>query len=324
MDIERLELQTPAKVNLFLGVSPGTQEGYHQLNSVFHTVDLTDTLIFEPAPYFEVITEGMDIPQEQNIAYKAGLGFARVCGPKFCLSNGFIESEEGVFEPPFRITIIKNIPSGAGLGGGSSNAAAVLYGLAHIYDNVDKQGRLIYDLARSLGSDVSFFLQGGAALMEGRGDRVSAVLPAIDAPIVLLKPEESVSTPLAYKTFDTAPIIPPTPDQMVQALEDGNVAAVGAALYNNLAPAAMQIEPQVQAVYKALAKTSGVYGALVSGSGSTVFALCETDERAEEIAHIGRESGLWGYATRICESSICISDEQRRAPQSSRTARLWR
>lgn len=305
----RIIVKAPAKVNLYLGVSNRVVEGFHELETMYHSIDLCDTLTFElhdgaPVESERILlmcTPEVDVPLEENLVYKALCGLAKKAG------RDIVSSDEQL-----RISVEKCIPEQGGLAGGSSDAAAALIALCALW-GIDSCGDLCREAAGELGSDVPFFLYGGCAYMAGKGDKLCERLAPIEAPIVLVNdPTTGVSTAKAYQAFDTLSCLVPGADTMLAALNESNnrVSCVAEALYNNLEPAARIVSPHLSVHLDWLAEQDGVKASLLSGSGSVAFALCDDDESARRIELAAIEKGLWAYATRTCAEGVqIISDE---------------
>lgn len=191
--------------------------------------------------------------------------------------------------------IEKHIPTQGGLGGGSSDAAAVLVGLAQRWGLAPDDDR-VEEVARSLGADVAFFLRGGCAQLGGAGEAFRRSLASSSQAVVLVKPSEGVSTAEAYRTFDEHPVaVPP-------ALLETAAAAAAAAdvpLFNNLAPAAEALLPELAEVRAWLAERAGVDAVLLSGSGSATFALVGSFSEASRIATEATSRGWWARPTTL-------------------------
>lgn len=286
----------PAKVNLFLGVGPARPDGYHSVTTVLHTLSLHDTLIAHPSDTLSVeCVPDLRIPVEQNLVFRAAVAMGRAFG----------------IEPAVRIELHKHVPHGAGLGGGSSDAAAVVAMLAHLW-GIDPSSDDCRTVAASLGADVPFFLgPTGAALMTGRGDEIAESLPALEGtPVLLLKPPQAVSTSAAYAAFDTAPSTPGDHALAVRALQAGDVAALAASLDNNMASASARVVPAVADALAWVREALGVRGATVAGSGSAVFGICDSVESANAAAAAAAtESGWWTAVTALAGSGVTIDDE---------------
>lgn len=217
------------------------------------------------------------------------------------------------------IRIEKNIPAESGLGGGSADAAAALLGAACFWqateDSLDD--RLLRKVATDIGVDVSFFLDGGCALMKGRGDVFERRLTPSKAPLVVIRPEAGVSTAEAYRAFDgeSVPV-----DEALLAAADAASSADEVPLYNNLEGAAFSIEPELAeakawleskseyldgAWCKSGREMEGAMGCeaqpaqpvLMSGSGSAIFAVCKTYADAVSLSALAKSNGWWARAT---------------------------
>ena len=295
----------PAKVNLHLAIGAKRPDGFHDAVSILHALSIHDTVYVRRtanapgdglAVHAEMLGhEGIDvpdIPQESNIAYKAVFELARRIG----------RNEDEAID----IHIEKCIPTQAGLGGGSSDAAATLVALARFWD-VNPTSDAVMAAAQALGSDVAFFLRGGCVYCTGRGDVIDHALKPMSASVVLVKTEAGVSTGAAYRAFDEAPT--PIPDPIAQAALEAQDAA-SLELFNNLAPASEQLLPELAAVRAWLLAQDGVTAALLCGSGSTTFALCADFATACRIAAEARKHGHWARTTTFSPIGALIVPNQ--------------
>ena len=196
------------------------------------------------------------------------------------------------------MTLEKHIPAGAGLGGGSSDAAATLLALCRLWD-LDIPSSSLSDIAAGLGSDVPFFLTEGTALAEGRGERLTNLRPAAGLWLALAKPAASLPTPAVYAAFASGGVYRADDGTqgLLDALRSGSVERVGHCLRNDLQPAALTLCPEIGDVL-ALMLQSGAVAAQVSGSGSACFALCRDRDGAESIAAAAGRRGWWSVAAR--------------------------
>lgn len=259
-------LNAAAKVNLALEVLGRRADGYHEIATVMQAVDLSDRLTLEPADVLELRVDAPGIPSDgTNLALRAAIALQRASG-----------TMRGA-----RITLAKRIPAAAGLGGGSSDAAAVLLGLNRLWNLRWPRGRLA-DLAVTLGMDVPFFLRGGAALGTGRGERLVAV-PAGALALVLVNPRFGSSTVEAYGRVSPAMYTDGSRARTVAAaLRTRHAARVAATLYNGLEGAVAPLHPEVAQMEAALV-AAGALGAAMSGSGPTVFGVARSVEHAHQI-----------------------------------------
>jgi 4-diphosphocytidyl-2-C-methyl-D-erythritol kinase len=259
-------LRAAAKVNLALEVLDRRADGYHEIATVMQTVDLADRLTLEESDALELACHAPGVPTDRsNLALRAAFSLRDAAG-----------GDRGV-----RITLDKRIPVAAGLGGGSSDAAAVLLGLNRLWRLRWPVDRLA-EVAVTLGMDVPFFLRGGVALGTGRGERLAA-LPGAPLALVLANPGVAVSTAEAYGRVTRAMYTDGTRcDTMIEALRTRRPARVARSLYNGLEAAVASAHPEIARMRAALV-AAGALGALMSGSGPTVFAVARSFEQARQI-----------------------------------------
>lgn len=280
----------PAKINLYLGIHAQTDErGYHRVDTVMTTLDLTDTLAIAPADELTVRTvPAADFPMEENTAYKAAVAMGQAFGR----------------EPNFTILIDKHIPVRSGLGGPSTDAAATIKGICHLW-KLDPSDSRIDAVARSIGADVPFFLYGPPAYFGGAGDEMREIFrPLTGTPVALVKPlDGGVATGEAYARFDVDPQDLPELEPMLAAMRAHDETAIFERVANNLAPAACELLPQIGEILSWMREQPGVRAAEVSGSGATVFAVCDTQMAADAIALAAlNEHGWWAQSAKMEKS----------------------
>lgn len=276
-------LETPCKVNLYLGVHFGRDErGYHRVDSVMVPVALFDTIEVADSPELEVRhTPALEVAPERTSVWRAAT---------------LLAAELGV-EPCVRIDVRVSIPERAGLGGSSADAGATLRLLAKRW-GTDARDERVVSVARRVGADVAFFLDPRPGLYVGAGDRLERTFPGFEAPLVLVMPEvDGGSTPEAYAEFDRMGEAPRDYAAACAALASGDVRAMARELYNNLAPAACSLCAEVARAERWLAGQEGVVGSQVTGSGSCSFALCESVEDTDRIAAAARARGWRAWST---------------------------
>ena len=272
----------------------------------------------------------MDVPPRSNTVYKAIMNLAAnlaprdACGEAGANLSPRDDRGEANLAPcdarvtSLQVTVEKHVPSQAGLGGSSSDAASVLLALCKLW-GLDRDDPRVVEAARQTGADVPFFLDGRPALLVGAGDVLSRTYEVPGSrgasrdevpgsteavPVVLVKPEAGISTVTAYRAFDEKPEEPQRPDAMGAALAENDVPAMAAALYNNLGAVAERMVPAVGEALAWLRRRQGVLGAQVSGSGSCVFALCESHKAAEVAARKANdEKSWWSCATCLGEGA---------------------
>jgi 4-diphosphocytidyl-2-C-methyl-D-erythritol kinase len=262
----RLEVSAAAKVNLALEVLSRRPDGYHEIATVMQAVDLSDRLWLEDAEALEVKTSAEGVPaDERNLAHRAAVALRDAAG----LTRGA------------RITLDKRIPVAAGLGGGSTDAAATLVGLNRLW-GLRWSAERLSEIAVSLGMDVPFFLRGGAAVGTGRGERLTPLGGAALA-LVLVNPRFAVSTADMYGRVTPAMYSDGARTRdAADALESRRAGRVAASLYNGLEGAARAAYPQIGQMQAALL-AAGALGAAMSGSGPTVFGVARSWEQARQI-----------------------------------------
>jgi len=265
-----LTLEAPAKINWFLNVLGKREDGYHDIVSLMQCITLSDSLVLEESPTVEVSTHA-DIPREGNLVYKA----ARLMREKAGIASGV------------KITLHKEIPLAAGLGGGSSDAAAALMGLRRLWD-LDLTQNEVAGLGELLGSDVPFFFRGPASLVEGRGEVVSPVEIRRSYPLLIVKPEISISAAWAYSEYDR--VSPPSEvltkkhnniKLFSQALEKGDFEILSFVQGNDLESIAVGRYPVIGEIKRGLMRRGALFSSM-SGSGSAVFGVFGTERDAEK------------------------------------------
>ncbi|HET6560919.1 MAG TPA: 4-(cytidine 5'-diphospho)-2-C-methyl-D-erythritol kinase [Marmoricola sp.] len=279
-----VRVTAPAKINLCLGVGPVREDGYHPLATVYQAVGLYDDLTLRPARLPELTVSGdgvdtTDVPEdERNLAWRAVELLAEHHGHELAVS----------------MHIRKRIPVAGGLAGGSTDAAAALVGADALFRLRTPRPELLA-LAAELGSDVPFCVEGGTAIGSGRGELVAPVMTRGEYWWVLVPGQGGLSTPAVYEKFDrlSGPAVPHpgVPDELLAALRAGDPHRLGAALTNDLEPAALSFRPAL-AELLACGRQASAHGALVSGSGPTTVFLCESAAHAEVVdLHLQREAG---------------------------------
>ena len=268
--VEQIVLQAPAKVNLHLELLGMRPDGYHEIETVMLAVDLCDELELVAAPAGQ-LRLSCDHPElscgPENLVWRAA--------QKLMARTG---QSVGA-----RIHLVKRIPWAAGLGGGSSDAAAALLGLNQLWCLGLTKADLA-ELGAELGSDIPFFFKAPAAICRGRGERVENIPVAHRFVFVLVKPPMGLTTAAVYQRYrqQDAADPPCKPDRLVAALQAGDVATVGACLHNRLQASAMELCPPILEIYRRL-HTAHCAGYLMSGSGSCLFALCHDTREAQHV-----------------------------------------
>lgn len=266
-------IKAPAKINLTLDVTGKRSDGYHELKMIMQTVSVYDELMISLIPHTaskDPITLKMNrelpdkIPPEKNIVYKA----AMLMKKNFSISMDF------------EIYLKKNIPAAAGLAGGSSDCAATLIAI----NKICKLGLSEEELCRlgvTLGADVPYCIKKGTMLSEGIGDILTPITSLPNIWLVLVKPDISVSTAYVYKHLDIAGInIRPDTDKMITAIQNRDISCMASCLCNVLETVTIPKYPVIEDI-KTFLINNGASGALMSGSGPTVFGMFTDKEKAD-------------------------------------------
>ena len=270
-----IRLRTYSKVNLFLRVVGRRPDGFHEIESIFHGVSLADEIEVVPQRGDDIVVEmaiargpQVDVPAlEENLAFVA--------------SRALIE--RGVASAGVTIQITKHIPMGAGLGGGSGNAAGVLVALNELWKG-GLAADALSEVGASVGSDVPYCLAGGTMLASGRGDHLSSLPSPSEMHFVLGISHRPLLTKDIYARWDDLGIqaeVGSAP--MTLALGAGDPREVAELLHNDLEPAAFSLRPELEELKKAIS-SAGALGAGMTGSGPTLFGIARDESHAQDIA----------------------------------------
>jgi len=271
----RLEKKSPCKVNLLLNILGRRADGFHELETVLHPVKLCDELMFARGGHgVELSCSGGNLPTDgENLVHRAATAFLQAA-----------KIGDGV-----KIHLEKKIPLAAGLGGGSGNAATALLSLNELFDQPLAPARLS-ELAESLGSDVPFFLQNKPAWATGRGEKIRPLdfFPALRGKaFLLIHPGFGVSTAWAYQALSHFPAAlngrTGRARELISNLQTNSWPAVADGFYNSLEAPVLEKYP-VLALFQEFLRANGALAALMSGSGSTTFAVAENVSAAGALA----------------------------------------
>jgi 4-diphosphocytidyl-2-C-methyl-D-erythritol kinase len=284
-----LKVLAPAKINLTLEVLGKRPDGYHEVRTIIHAIDLCDVLELEPALDIQVKADIAELPTEANLVYQA----AR-------LLKEFSAYPQGAC-----LKLTKRIPAAAGLGGGSSDAAAALRGLNKLW-RLGLSTEELLPLAAKLGSDVPFFLYGGAASAEGRGEQVTPLRKGIKAWVVLLEPglprlpdkTRQLYTSLRQNNFTRGEFTA----KMADALAQGHV--LNAALvFNAFESVAFEVF-RTLGDYRERFLAAGADWVHLAGSGPTLYTLIEDKQKAERLCESLTGQGLKCYLAQTLDQRL--------------------
>ncbi|MEK3732772.1 MULTISPECIES: 4-(cytidine 5'-diphospho)-2-C-methyl-D-erythritol kinase [Paenibacillus] len=272
--------KAPAKINLMLDVLHKRPDGFHEVEMVMTMIDLADRLEMSEQPRDTIIitSQAGYIPlDEKNLAFQA----ARLIKERYDVRKGV------------HIHLDKKIPVAAGLAGGSSDAAATLRGLNRLWGLHIPEEELL-TLGAELGSDVPFCVQGGTALATGRGEKLTPIPSPPQCWVIVAKPPINVSTAEVYGKLRADNVQHhPSAQAMIAALEQGSFRDMCASLGNVLEEVTLKMHPEVQQLKEGMLKL-GADGALMSGSGPTVFGLVAKESKVARIYN-----GLRGFCKEV-------------------------
>ena len=287
----RLEKKSPCKVNLILNILGKRQDGFHELETVMHPVNICDEMTFERGGAGVQLTcSHPELPVDaKNLVHRAATGFLAAAG----ISDGV------------RIHLQKNLPLAGGIGGGSANAAVTFSALNELFGGPLPLEKL-HDLAAALGSDVPFFLYDKPALATGRGEKVQTLdnFPVLRGKAFFLAhPGFGISTPWSYQNLARFPEalngLSGRAQCLISLLQDGDLKAAATEFYNSLEAPAFDKFPVLQ-LYKEFLRDNGAIVSLMSGSGSTTFAIAENLAAADALAEkFKSEFGVNGWTATV-------------------------
>ncbi|MCJ7510253.1 MAG: 4-(cytidine 5'-diphospho)-2-C-methyl-D-erythritol kinase [Dehalococcoidia bacterium] len=285
----------PAKINWTLEVLGRRPDGFHEVKTILQTIDLCDSLELESAPELTLAATGEGLPPPQdNLAMRA----ARLLKESTGYSGGA------------RMRLTKVMPVAAGLGGGSSDAAAALRGLDRLWGLALPHERLV-ELAADVGSDVPFFLRGGTALAEGRGERITPLPDASGTAILVVVPPLAMphKTQRMYSLLGSRDYSDgAASDRFADALRQGRPFEEGD-LHNAFDFGAFRAFPELQACRQALIQ-AGAEAVHLAGSGPALFVLLRDEEQRERLARAAASAGAKAFAATTIPSSQALATEQ--------------
>ena len=278
--MDKIQLKALAKINLGLDVLRRREDGYHEVKMIMQTISLCDELELRKRkqPGIQVRTNLHYLPtNENNLVYKA----AQLLMEEFQIGDGIA------------IQLQKRIPVAAGMAGGSSDAAAVLWGMNQMYGlGLSRKG--LMERGVRLGADVPYCVLRGTALAEGIGERLRTLPPMTKCYILLAKPGISVSTRFVYENLhanDLKPEQHPDVDAMIEAMKEKDLGLLTARMGNVLELVTVPAHPVIEEIKRYMLE-AGALGAMMSGSGPTVFGIFDTQAKARKAYHAMRAGRL--------------------------------
>ena len=256
----KLSVSAYAKVNWCLDVTGVRADGYHELDMLMQSVSLADRMLFQNAEGLTLTVDRQEIPADgRNLVLRAAAALRDATG----------------YEGGAEIALYKQIPSQAGMGGGSSDAAATLRALNLLW-NLGLSDTKLEEIGLSVGADVPFCVRGGLQRVQGIGERLDTLSPGGTMHLLALQPCRGLSTPQVFRAFREEDRGHVVPDAVESALLAGDARALGRLMGNALEPAAARMCPEIRAA-KELLRQNGACGAEMTGSGSVVFGLFEDE-----------------------------------------------
>ncbi|MCI8327607.1 MAG: 4-(cytidine 5'-diphospho)-2-C-methyl-D-erythritol kinase [Lachnospiraceae bacterium] len=276
--MDELRLKALAKVNIGLDVLRKREDGYHEVRMIMQTIHLFDKLRIKKTkePGIKINSNLYYLPvNENNLIHKA----AKLMMEEFSIQEGI------------EVFLEKHIPVAAGMAGGSTDAAATLYGLNRMFD-LGLSMKSLKEYGVRIGADVPYCLMRGTALAEGIGEKLTPLAPMPKCPVLVAKPGIAVSTKFVYENLRLDKQTQhPDIDRLIENIEDKNLGKIARDMGNILETVTIKHYPEIADLKKIILGT-GALNALMSGSGPTVFGLYENEKTAKKAYKIVRKSGL--------------------------------
>ena len=260
-----ISVRAQAKINWSLSICGDLPGGYHALDMLMQSIELSDVLTFEPARFLSLDVDGQRLPGgDRNLVIRAANALNDTMGKRMGA----------------HITLKKNIPARAGLGGGSADCAAALIALNKIW-NFNLPMKTLMQIGLGLGADVPFCLQRGLCRAEGFGEILTPLSPAPEIPLVMITPGGGLSTPAVFKEWNNGyPMTPIDNLALAEALQRGDLAAAQKITHNDLEAPAIALMPEIGRLIEQF-RSLGAGFVRMTGSGSTVFAAFDSMEKAQ-------------------------------------------
>ncbi len=276
--MDNITLKALAKINLGLDVVRRREDGYHEVRMVMQTIHLYDKL--------DIVKT-----KESGIAIKSNLSYVPTNENNLVYKAGKLLMDEFGIKEGVSVNLQKRIPVAAGMAGGSSDAAAMLYGLNQIFD-LGLSRQELMDRGVKIGADVPYCLMRGTALAEGIGEELTSLPPMVKCPVLIAKPPISVSTKFVYENLKLDEnTIHPDIDQLVEDIKEKDLHAIAGHMGNVLESVTIPEYPVIAQIKEQMMK-SGAINSMMSGSGPTVFGLFEDEDTARKAYDDMVEAGL--------------------------------
>ena len=277
--MDNIELKALAKINIGLDVTGIRDDGYHEVRMIMQTVNLFDKLIIKKT-------------SDGTVTMTSNLNFLPVNDDNLCIKAAKLLLEEFKISTGVNIQLEKHIPVAAGMAGGSTDAAAVLFGINKLF-NLKLSKKALMERGVKIGADVPYCIMRGTALAEGIGEVLSPVHPMVKCPVLIAKPGISVSTKAVYESLDSCfdNVKHPDIDQLIKDIEKQDLNAICSHMGNVLEEVTIPMHPIIADIKKNM-MDNGAIGAMMSGSGPTVFGFFEDNKTAKAAKEALTKTGM--------------------------------
>ena len=276
--MNEINIKALAKINIGLDVTGIREDGYHEVRMIMQTLNLYDKLTIKKAA--------------NGISLKTNLNFLPVNDDNLCVKAARLLIEEFDIKSGIEMTLEKHIPVAAGMAGGSTDAAAVLFGMNKLF-NLKLSKQDLMDRGVKIGADVPYCIMRGTALAEGIGEKLSPLPPMIKCPVLVAKPGISVSTKMVYQALDAKfdSVVHPDIDGLIEDIRVKDLDSLCAHMGNVLEDVTIPLHPVISDIKKSMIE-NGAVGAMMSGSGPTVFGFFDDIKKAKAAKKALTESKL--------------------------------
>ncbi len=276
--MDKISLKALAKINLGLDVVRRREDGYHEVRMIMQTIHLYDKL-------------NITRTKEEGIKLQSNLSYLPVNENNLVYKAGKMLMDEFDIKQGISINLEKRIPVAAGMAGGSTDAAAMMYGMNKLFD-LGLSRKDLMDRGVKIGADVPYCIMRGTALAEGIGEKLTSLPPMIKCPVLIAKPQISVSTKFVYQNLKLdGETIHPDIDQLIGDIKNKDLGALSSHMGNVLESVTIPNYPIIAQIKENMLE-NGAIGAMMSGSGPTVFGLFEDEETATKAKDAMCKSGL--------------------------------
>lgn len=277
--MDKLDIKALAKINIGLDVTGIREDGYHEVKMIMQTVNLFDKITISKV-------------KEPGVSMTTNLKFLTVGDDNLCIKAAKLLIEEFNITDGITIALEKHIPVAAGMAGGSTDAAAILFGMNKMF-KLGLSRKDLMDRGVKLGADVPYCIMRGTALAEGIGEVLSPLPPMVKCPVLIAKPGISVSTKQVYEALDSCfdKVVHPDIDGIIEDIKNQDLTAICSKMGNVLEDVTIPMHPVIADIKKCM-MDNGAVGAMMSGSGPTVFGFFNDNKTAKTAKEALTKSGM--------------------------------